>query len=85
MPLPGATSSVSSELVFPSLQILRPAELYKMVRLHRTTIYRLERAKLFPAHIRLGPRAIGWRLSDILAWLDSRAANQASAAGEVGK
>ncbi len=40
--------------------------------LSRSTIYRQIQAGKFPAPIKLGERASGWRQSAIEAWLDSR-------------
>ena len=64
-------------------RIVRSRELRNFVGLSRSTIWRLERAGLFPHHIRLGPRAIGWRLSEILGWLNRRAHNGSTDAQEV--
>lgn len=40
----------------------------------RSTVswWRDERAGKAPARVRLGDNAVGWRLSDITAWLESR-------------
>nr|WP_242511984.1 AlpA family phage regulatory protein [Rhodobaculum claviforme] len=40
--------------------------------LSRSTIYSLMAAGNFPVPIRLGVRAVGWRRSDVTAWIDSR-------------
>ena len=40
--------------------------------LSRSTLYKMMSEKKFPAHIRLGERAIGWRSTDIDAWIASR-------------
>lgn len=52
--------------------ILRMASVRRMTSLGRTTIYRLMSQKLFPSAIKLGPRAVGWRLTDIDQWLEDR-------------
>lgn len=41
--------------------------------LSRSSIYRLVKEGAFPAPIKLGERASGWRQSDIESWLESRA------------
>lgn len=52
--------------------IIREKEITKVVGLSRTTIWRKERAGLFPARVRLGGgRAVGWLRSDLVAWLQS--------------
>jgi prophage regulatory protein len=38
----------------------------------RTTIYDWVKAGRFPRPVKLGPRSIGWRESDINDWLNSR-------------
>ena len=35
-------------------------------------IWRLEKAGTFPRRIRLGPGRVGWRLSEILEWINKR-------------
>lgn len=52
--------------------ILRMASVRRMTTLGRSTIYRLMSLKLFPSAIKLGPRAVGWRLTDIDQWLEER-------------
>jgi prophage regulatory protein len=39
----------------------------------RSTLYRLIAAGRFPRPVALGPRAVGWRESDITAWIESLA------------
>lgn len=36
-------------------------------------ILRLEKKGKFPRRIQIGPRRVGWYLTDIKAWLDARA------------
>lgn len=55
----------------PSVFVRMP-KLRQMTGLGRTTIYRLMAQNLFPNPVRLGPRAVGWRLSDINAWSAAR-------------
>jgi prophage regulatory protein len=38
----------------------------------KSTLYMWMRAGLFPLPVQLGPRSVGWRQSDIDAWLASR-------------
>lgn len=52
--------------------IARPRDLPYLTGLSRTTIWRLERAGEFPRRIRLSAGAVGYRMADIQAWLDSR-------------
>ena len=56
-----------------SLKILRRKDVEEIVGLSRSTIYKLMSTGAFPRSIRLGPRAVGWLLSDIEAWIEFRA------------
>ena len=58
--------------------ILRLPDVENMTGIKRSTIYRMMQAESFPAAVKLGARAVGWRSSDIQAWADSR-----PTAGEV--
>jgi len=40
--------------------------------LSRTTIWRLEKEKKFPKRRRIGNSSVGWRESEILAWISER-------------
>jgi prophage regulatory protein len=52
--------------------IVRLPRVQQLSGLGRSTIYRLMSMHMFPSAVRLGPRAVGWRLSDIAAWSASR-------------
>lgn len=53
--------------------IIRLSELQRrFVPMSRVSIWRKVRNKDFPAPIRLGVRAIGWRVADVEAWLAAR-------------
>lgn len=53
-------------------RIVRPAEASTITGRSLASIWRDEKAGTFPARIRLGENAVGYRLSSIQAWLDSR-------------
>lgn len=55
-----------------SIVIVRLPTVRRMTALGRSTIYRLMALKLFPSAIKLGPRAVGWRQTDIAQWLEDR-------------
>lgn len=59
-------------------RILRFHAVSALTGLGRTTIYASIKAKTFPAPVKLSPHAVGWRLSDITAWIASRSAAGAS-------
>ena len=52
--------------------IVRSKQLRQITGLSYTTIWRLEREGAFPARIRLSRSSVGWRRSEIEAWLATR-------------
>ncbi len=52
--------------------VIRPRYIQALTGLSRTTIWRLERAGEFPKRIKLSSGAVGYKLDDIQAWIDSR-------------
>lgn len=57
--------------------ILRRPEVEQTTGLSRSTIYAMIAEGTFPKPVKLGKRAVGWRSSDISAWLESREASAA--------
>jgi len=55
-----------------TMRVIRYPELFKMVPLCRSQIWRLEKQGDFPKSISLGGNSKGWFLSDIEAWLNER-------------
>ena len=53
-------------------KILRTSDVLKMVGLSRVTLWRLCRSGDFPRALRLGPRSVGWRSSEVQDWIESR-------------
>lgn len=53
-------------------RILRIAEVMEAVGLSRSTIYHLASIGQFPRQVRIGLKAVGWRESEIQAWIESR-------------
>lgn len=53
--------------------ILNTPAVCKILGISRPTLWRWCRDGLFPRSIQLGPRRVGFRASDVQAWLDSRA------------
>lgn len=48
-------------------------ELLALVPYSDVSIWRLERAGLFPQRITIGPNRVAWRLAEVLAWIEERA------------
>ncbi len=53
-------------------RILRRPEVEARTGLSRSTLYAQMAEGTFPTPVALGKRAVGWRESDVLAWLESR-------------
>jgi prophage regulatory protein len=52
--------------------ILRARQVFATTGKSRSAVYAAIRAGQFPAPVSLGDRAVGWRSSDIEAWINSR-------------
>jgi prophage regulatory protein len=65
-------------------RILRFHEVSRLVGLGRTTIYAGIKAATFPAPVKLSAHAVGWRASDIAAWIASREATGVSTGVSTG-
>lgn len=56
-------------------RFVREAECRQISGLSRSMRYELERAGRFPSHVKLtGERVVGWRLSDLMRWMNQRVA-----------
>ena len=51
---------------------LRLPRVQTLTGLSRSTLWRMVKEGTFPKPLRLGKKAIGWRESDILNWLETR-------------
>lgn len=69
-----ADASVTESIRYPTEKLIRLAELCKLLDMARSTIYKLKIEGRFPEPIKVGYRAVRWRLSDIRAWQDAKAA-----------
>ncbi len=64
------STSIRTESVTPVF--LRMPTVMRMTGLGRSTIYRLIADRKFPSPVRLGPRAVAWRRSDLDQWSEAR-------------
>ncbi len=55
--------------------IVSKKELCQLVPYSAQHILRLEKQGKFPRRIPIGPRRVGWRLSDIESWIEAREAD----------
>lgn len=53
-------------------RVLRLATVVHKTGLPKSTIYLRIKQGDFPEQVRLGPRSVGWLLTDVEAWLDER-------------
>lgn len=53
-------------------RIIRESERFSITGISKTTCWGLEKDGLFPKRISLGPRSVGWKLSEIMDWIESR-------------
>ena len=53
-------------------RLIRRQEVEEMTALSRSTIYRHKKEGRFPEPVRIGPRAVRWRYSDIIAHIESK-------------
>ena len=61
-------------IVLSTDRFIREKECQQLTGLSRSCRYRLEKAGQFPSRRKLGGRSVGWSLSEVLAWKDSREA-----------
>ena len=54
-------------------RVMRMPEVCQFTGLGKSTIYKKLADGSFPAPVRLGPRAVGWRSGDIVEWLQDPA------------
>ncbi|ALB95425.1 AlpA family transcriptional regulator [Burkholderia pseudomallei] len=52
-------------------RLLRFVEVSSRIRLSKSEIYRRISAGTFPKSVKLGPRAVAWRESDIDGWIQA--------------
>jgi prophage regulatory protein len=57
-------------------RILREPEVERLTGLSRSSRWRLEREGKFPQRLQLSQNAVGWRNSEIRAWIESRVARR---------
>ena len=53
-------------------RLMRRREVEKITGMSRSSIYRLMQESDFPRPLRIGPGAVRWKASDIIAWIESR-------------
>lgn len=59
--------------------LARRRQVEQLVQLSRSSIYAGVAAGTFPAPVRIGARAVAWRVANVEKWLDARPVAGASA------
>ena len=54
------------------------ADVIRLTRYSRTSIYRMERAHKFPSRVRLGPKKVVWVASEVEDWMNKQPRGMAS-------
>ncbi len=67
----------------PQIAIYRLPAVLEVTGLSKATIYRLLGRGEFPPRVQLSARCVGWRVADIDAWLEARAAQSGVPADRV--
>ena len=67
---PPESSPARTDYVTPVF--LRMPTVMRITGLGRSTIYRLIADRKFPSPVRIGPRAVAWRHTDLDQWSDAR-------------
>ncbi len=63
-------------------KLLRLPQVREYTGLATSTIYDHIKKGLLPAPIHIGPRAVGWKLSDLEKWLEERTCPTSNAGSE---
>ncbi|WP_429141073.1 helix-turn-helix transcriptional regulator [Aeromonas veronii] len=54
------------------MKLIKLKYVIEMTTLSKATIYRLMSKGAFPSAVHLGARAVAWRQSDVIEWIDSK-------------
>ncbi len=63
------TSSQAPQATVTTGRLLKGRDVFRLVTLSRTTVWRRVREGTFPAPVSLGTTRIAWREGDIAAWM----------------
>lgn len=66
------TTMTGDETMDDDTQLIKRAELLKMVPYTIQHIYRLEKAGTFPKRVKLGAHKVVWVRAEVVAWLRAR-------------
>ena len=63
--------------------VAREAQRYELTGIPTSTWYDLQNAGLAPKPIHLGPRSVGWLISELEDWIAARVAERDRGTGDV--
>ena len=58
--------------LFDPERIVRETDRRYITSISRTKAWQLEKEGLFPKRIRLGNRSVGWKLTELLEWVENQ-------------
>ena len=59
-------------MTLDEVSLMRRVEVLQACRLSKSTMYHLIEQGRFPGPVRVGPRSVRWRKSDVVTWLTAR-------------
>ena len=65
---------MNDQAIASSVHVLSPRELARALGCSLPTLWRMRQRGDFPEPLRISPGRVGWRESDVAAWLEQRAA-----------
>jgi prophage regulatory protein len=81
---PSASQARTAADAVLTRRTIRRSDLFKLIPLAKSTIYRMEQRGEFPRQFFLTARCVVWDLSEVEAWIDERRRASASAQIETG-
>jgi prophage regulatory protein len=67
----------------PTEKLLRVFEVEDLTAMKKSKLYDLVKQGQFPAPVRIGPRAVRWRLSAVQKWIDGLKTDTTGKEGEA--
>lgn len=72
MPIKPAKATKPDNKQSPAPQLIyRMNDLTQVLGLSQSLLYKMVSEDRFPKPVELGPRAVGWRVQDVQAWVDA--------------
>ncbi len=53
-------------------RLLRIADVCQLTSLSRSSIYEMAKEQTFPRPVAIGANRVAWRMSDVVAWINTR-------------